>query len=64
MEIWVNIGSGNDLPDSTERLPESIMTSDINLRVISEKIPQPFTTKISLKITYCQTSYYKSHLGR
>ena len=57
-EIWVNIGSGNGLlPDGTKPLPEPMLTdhvksSDIDIKVISQEMPQPSITKICLKITY------------
>ena len=58
-EIWVNIGSGNGLlPDGTKPSPEPMLTwssvksSDINIREISQEMPQPSTIKIHLKITY------------
>ena len=57
-EIWVNIGSGNDLlPDGTKPLPEPIVTdlhfmsSDIHRRNISQEMYQPSITKIRLKNT-------------
>ena len=58
-EIWVNIGSGNGLlPDGTKPLPEPMSTdhhwspNDINIRGISQELPQTTITKIHLKITY------------
>ena len=58
-EIWVNIGSANDLlPDGTKPLPEPMLTdhqwspSDIRIMAISQEKPQPSIAKISLKITY------------
>ena len=63
-EIWVNTGSSNGLlPDGTKPLPEpidwltnvdwsSVKSSDNHLRAISQKLPQPSISKISLKITY------------
>ena len=59
-EIGINIASGIGLlSDGTKPLPEpmlanhhpSVRPSDILLRAISLKIPQPSITKISLKIT-------------
>ena len=56
-EIWVNIGSGNGLvPDGTKPLPEPMLTdhqksTDIHIRVISQKMSQPSIIKICLKIT-------------
>ena len=52
-EIWVNIGSGNDLlPDGTKPLPEPMLSKsksrDIHIRAISQEMLQPSITKISL----------------
>ena len=58
-EIWVNIGSGNGLlHDGTKPLPEPMLTDhqwspkDIDIRAISQEMPQPSITKIRLKIKY------------
>ena len=56
-EIWVNIGSGNgSLPDQaitwTKVDWSSLKSSDIHIRAISQKMPQPSITKICLKNTY------------
>ena len=59
-EIWVNTGSGNGLlPDGTKPLPEPMLTDHqwspvkfIWAGGISQEIPQPLITKISMKITY------------
>ena len=56
--ILVNIGSGNGLlPDGTKPTwtnidLSSVRASGIHLRAISQEIPQPPITKISLKIIY------------
>ena len=62
-EIWVNIGSGNDLlPDGTKPLPDPMLTfhnlksSDIHIKEISKEMSQPLITKICLKITYSKIS--------
>ena len=53
IQIWVNIGSDDGLlPDDTKPSPESMVSSDINLKEISQQIPQLSITKVSLKITY------------
>ena len=56
---WVNIGSGNGLlPDGTKPLPEptlidnSVRSSDIPLRAISQQVSQPSITVIGLKSTH------------
>ena len=55
--IWVNVGSGNGLLPGGSKGWTNIDTSliwftDIHLSAISQEIPQPSITKISLKITY------------
>ena len=55
IQMRFNIGSGNGLsPDGTKPLPEpidsSVRSSDIHLRAISQKITQPPSTWIRLKI--------------
>ena len=59
IEIWVNIGSGNDLlPDGNKPLPEPMLTdhqwspSDIHIKAISQEMPQPSIIKFRLKIAY------------
>ena len=54
-KIWVNIGSGNGLlPDGTWTNVDSssVKSIDIHMGAISQEIPQPSITKISLNITY------------
>ena len=57
-EIWVSIGSGNGLfPDGTKPLPEPMLTDHQWSPVTFiwgqfQEIPQPSTTRISLKMTY------------
>ena len=60
-EIWVNIGLGNGLLPLPEPMLtdtrvnvdwSSVKSSDINIRAISQVMPQPWITKIRLKITY------------
>ena len=55
-QIWVNIASGNGLVPSgitwTNVELSSVKSMDIQLRAISQKIPQPSINKISLKSTY------------
>ena len=56
-QIWVNIGSANGLlPDGTWAKVDlsSVRSSEIHLGTISEEIPQPLITKMSLKITHLQ----------
>ena len=50
-EIWVNIDSGNGITWTNVDW-SSVKSSEIHLRAISHKIPQPLITKISMKITY------------
>ena len=51
-EIWVNIGLGYGLlPDDTNVDWSSVKSSDIQIRAISQVMPQPSITKISMKIT-------------
>ena len=57
--IWVNIDSGNGLlPWRHQAITwtnvdlSSVRSSDIHLRVVSQKIPQPSVTKFSFKIAY------------
>ena len=50
---WVNIGPGNGLlPDGTNFDLSSGKSKDNHLRAISQAIPQPSITKISLKIAH------------
>ena len=59
-KIYVNIGSVNGLlPDGTKPLPpgtnvdlSSVRFCGIHMRTISQEIPQPSITKISLKSAY------------
>ena len=59
LQILVNTDSGNGLlPDGTKPLPEymiyddlsSVRSRDNHLRAISQEIPQPLITEISIKI--------------
>ena len=64
-EMWVNIGSREWLvawlhqaiPTNVDW--SSVKSNDNHLRVISQELPQPLITKISLKITYAK---FQSHL--
>ena len=55
--FWVNIGSGNGCCLRHQTITwtnvnlSSVIYSEINRKLISQKIPQPAITKIILKIT-------------
>ena len=58
-EIGVNIGSGNGLlHDGTKPFPEPMLTYHkygpvtIHMKAVSQEIPQPLITKVSLKTTH------------